>query len=365
MVLVMKNLKILYLLIPLLMCSGCDSSSNISSPTNIPDETSSIEDTRKEGYFHIYTNSPHGEVVLESDYVEKDSTINFTIAPFKGWEAFLWYIESDSGALDLINKTSFTMPSEDVTITVTYKSNYLLADTLAHTGYGGGYTNAYNTRRSFTEASQKNFAGIETDIQITLDGKFVCAHDPYFVSGGKQISISNNNYDDIKNYIIDNAYGDTEAKIVPFEDYLEICKSGQKLATIELKSYTSKAQCEKLIGIIEEKYDLNNVMFISFSMANLENIKNINSGIRCAYLVNEYSGNIYDPMKYLDEDWESYIELDVTFSMFDEEVAKAYHDLGIKVGVYTVDSKESAIKYQNMGADYITTNLCEMEIVNE
>ena len=56
------------------------------------------------------------------------------------------------------------------------KINGVNAKMIAHAGLAGVET--VNTAEAFRYAASHSYYGIETDVQKTKDGKFVCFHDP-------------------------------------------------------------------------------------------------------------------------------------------------------------------------------------------
>ena len=128
-----------------------------------------------------------------------------------------------------------------------------------------------NLLSSFKKSFSLGF-GIETDIHLTKDGKFVCFHD--FTLNRifkKKMSIKNLNYSYLKKLSVN------QNKSIPLlKDVLEISKNKYPLL-IELKPKLSKKNLQKLI---KETSKYSKCTFISFNHKNIFNLQKIKSNIK-------------------------------------------------------------------------------------
>ncbi len=128
-----------------------------------------------------------------------------------------------------------------------------------------------NLLKSFKKSFEKGY-GIETDIHVTKDHKFVCYHD--FTLNRifkKKESIKNLNYQKIKEI------SHKKNKHVPLlEDLLKISKNKYYLL-IEIKPYFSKKLLQKLI---KETSKYSKCVFISFKHQNIFNLLKLNKNTK-------------------------------------------------------------------------------------
>ena len=130
-----------------------------------------------------------------------------------------------------------------------------------------------NNLNSFKASFKKRF-GIETDIHVTRDGKFICHHD-YTLKRIFKInkSIKNLNYSTLINII------KNKDKIPLLNNLLKISKNKYNIF-IEIKPLFDK---KTLLKLINETKNFKKCVFISFKKENIYNLlklrKNINVGL--------------------------------------------------------------------------------------
>ena len=130
-----------------------------------------------------------------------------------------------------------------------------------------------NNLNSFKASFKKRF-GIETDIHVTRDGKFICHHD-YTLKRIFKInkSIKNLNYSTLINII------KNKDKIPLLNNLLKISKNKYNIF-IEIKPLFDK---KTLLKLINETKNFKKCFFISFKKENIFNLlklrKNINVGL--------------------------------------------------------------------------------------
>ena len=121
------------------------------------------------------------------------------------------------------------------------------------------------------KASFKKKYGIETDIHVTKDKKFVCFHDFTL----KRIFKINKSIKDIK-YQELKKIKYKSFKIPLLAEVLKLSKNKYPIF-IEIKPFLEKRLLSKLIN---ETKGFNKVVFISFNKDNIDNLLKINSSIK-------------------------------------------------------------------------------------
>jgi len=223
---------------------------------------------------------------------------------------------------------------------------------IAHRGKHDKYFE--NTLNAFKEAARGEYFGIETDIHLTKDNYWVVHHDPDFLSDGKKYVIAEMNRDEVTKLHLDNDQDDKEAYIPLFEDYLKICKESGKRPIIEIKPKNPKAKyLKKLVKYIDAYMGIDNVHFIAFYPWPLIKLRmHYHSKVHLQQLLEE--GHYKTLAK-----WAKFFKMDIDIEekLLTQEMVDLFHKKKLKVNCWTVDEKDNLTKLEDMGVDYVTTNV--------
>ena len=196
---------------------------------------------------------------------------------------------------------------------------------IAHRGKHDKYFE--NTLNAFKEAAKGDFYGIETDIHLTKDNYWVVHHDPDFLSGGKKYVIA---------------------------EMIKICKESGKRPIIEFKPKNPKRKYLKQITkYIDEYMGLENVTFIAFYPWPLIKLRNkFHKRVHLQQLLEEgHYKTLYKWAKFFKMD------IDIEDKLLTQDLVDLFHRKNLKVNCWTVDTKEALKRLEDMGVDYITTNV--------
>lgn len=221
---------------------------------------------------------------------------------------------------------------------------------ISHRGWHKNYYE--NTLNAFKEAASMDFYGIETDIHLTKDNYWVVHHDADFMSDGKKYVISELAKDELINLPLDNEQNDQQAFIPLFEDYFKICIESGKRPIIEIKPKNpSRKYLRKLCKHIDKVLGLEKVTFIAFYPWPL--IK-----LRLRYGKRLHLQMLIEPYMFL-INWAKFFRMDIDVSekLLTKEIVEKFHKKKLKVNVWTIDTEESLRRFEEMGVDYITTNV--------
>lgn len=226
---------------------------------------------------------------------------------------------------------------------------------VAHRGLSGLETE--NTNAAFVAAGNRSYYGIETDVHRTLDGKFVICHDDSLKRvGGENVPVEEVTMDTLLNIVLfdkDGTKGRADLRPTTLENYVSICKKYDKHCVLELKSDFTDEEIGKIIEIIKSLEYLENVTFISFGYDNLLKVRKLVPTQSAQFLFSEITDEIVERVK------RDRLDVDVYFKALTEENVKAFHDAGITVNCWTVNSIEDGERLAGFGVDYITTNILE------
>lgn len=238
----------------------------------------------------------------------------------------------------------------------TIKINKGNAQLVAHRGLSG--LERENTASAFVAAGNRSYFGMETDVRVTADGNFILLHDNDTVRCGGDYLIPEQStlrtIQSVQLFDIDGKRGRIDLRVPEMVDYLRICKKYDKVGVLEFKGWFSVENMEKVVAIVKEEYSLDKMIFISFSIDNLKNLRTVCPESHCQFLTGEYKQEIIDMLKELK------MGIDIWSTALTEE-AQVKHLLeeGIEVNVWTVDDKELAEKLISWGVQYVTTNILE------
>lgn len=227
--------------------------------------------------------------------------------------------------------------------------------TVAHRGLSG--LECENTNAAFVAAGNRSYFGIETDVHVTADGRYILFHDN--TTGrvaDRDINVEESTYAELKSLKL---YDNTDKRlrsdlILPdISDYIRICKKYSKVAVLELKE---KMHPKDIAGIIKEiagEEYLGETVFISFCWENLVEVKAIMPEQKVQFLTSECDSELIKKLK------EYKIDLDINYSSVTPELVAELHKNGIEINCWTCDSKEDGEKLVSYGVDYITSNILE------
>ena len=226
---------------------------------------------------------------------------------------------------------------------------------IAHRGLSG--LEVENTNAAFIAAGNRSYYGVETDIRVTADGKYVLNHDGDLNRiAGENIVIEENKLEEIQAVILldkDGTKNRLDLRVCTLDNYVSICKKYNKHCVLELKSDFSDSEIEDIIKIINDLNYLNEVTFISFNYENLLKIKKILPLQSAQFLFDKFSDDLIAKLVA------DGIDVDVYYKALSKEKIKELHSLGLKINCWTVDNAQDAEKLAKWGVDYITSNILE------
>lgn len=229
---------------------------------------------------------------------------------------------------------------------------------IAHRGLSG--IERENTYPAFIAAGNRSYYGIETDVHVTADGKFVIIHDETTdrVSlGASNVNVEASSFDAVKDIVLPDLDGSTsrrDIKIPLLADYINICKKYGKKCVLELKNRFKTTDIVRMVEHIKELDYLEDMIFISFSYENCADLRAIIPDATIQFLTGELMNDAI-----LERLTDNKLDLDIHYSKINKEWIEKLHSLGIKINVWTCDDKKQAETLAEMGVDFITSNILE------
>ena len=146
---------------------------------------------------------------------------------------------------------------------------------IAHRGVSG--LERENTCPAFVAAGVKSYYGIETDVHVTKDGKYIVFHDDNLERlTGLSLVVEETDFDTLRAIRMKDTDGVTERAdlfLPTLEEYISICKKYDKVAVLELKNRMDEQHVKGIAQTVEKLGWLEKTTFISFAGENLVDLR--------------------------------------------------------------------------------------------
>ncbi len=227
---------------------------------------------------------------------------------------------------------------------------------IAHRGLSG--LEKENTCSAFVAAGNREaYFGIETDVHVTADGKYVIIHDDNTARVGIDgLNVEESTFDTLRKLQladIDGKRGRNDLCIPTLEEYIGICKKYEKHCVLEFKNQFRASDIYKIVASIEKMGYLDHITFISFELKNLIYLRRRYPQVPAQYLLRQFTDKDLENLKKYN------LGLDMKYINLTKEIVDKVHTAGLEVNCWTVNTKEEGEAMVAMGVDYITTNILE------
>ena len=217
---------------------------------------------------------------------------------------------------------------------------------IAHRGLSGLYVE--NTVSAFKAAGKATYYGIESDVHVTRDGKFIIFHDDTTRRLSRiNLEIEKTDYNTLRLLPI------KFHRMPSLTEYIRCCKNYGKIAVLELKNSMSRENIAGIINTISNLDYLGDTVFISFSAQNLMYVREINADQTVQYLADKFNQKVFDTLL------SNRFDLDIHYTALNGDIVELCHDNRIKVNCWTVNEPADAERLIDYGVDFITTNILE------
>ena len=227
---------------------------------------------------------------------------------------------------------------------------------IAHRGASSLETE--NTMAAFVAAGNRTYFGIETDVHVTKDGQFILYHDDTTVRLAKaDLPIEASDYSTLRAlYLNDlgNIADRVDLHMPSLTEYIGVCKKYEKIAVLELKNRIETEKIAEIVQTIKSMGYFDSVIFISFQMENLKDLKTIDATAQAQFLTSDAIDEsvIAELVK-----WK--IDIDAEYCLLSRALVERLHQNGICVNCWTCDDADDAYALAEMGVDMITSNCLE------
>lgn len=226
---------------------------------------------------------------------------------------------------------------------------------VGHRGCNKGVENTVEAYRN--GVNFYHYAGLECDVRVTSDGEYVISHDETTNRVGGNLTVANATLAQLKaeNYSQTRSGSTYTGTICTMAEYLDICVEKGAFPVIELKWTTGinnsdMSKFPGLAALIEEKGLTSKAIILTSMKNSLEYVRTNFPALQCQFLCNANWATNFD--------W--IVKWNLTPSIeagcFDKYTVKKFHDVGLPVAVWTVDSKANYQAYGEMGVSMFTCN---------
>ena len=230
---------------------------------------------------------------------------------------------------------------------------------VAHRGLSG--IELMNTCAAFVAAGNRDYFGIETDVHVTSDKKFVVIHDDNTKRvSNTNVEVEKTDYATLRSLTLKekDGYERCDLKIPSLEEYLRICARYEKTAVLELKNAFEKTDICAMLEIVKENISAEKIIYISFDYNNLCYVKECIPDAKVQFLCG-YKEDVAINDEFVAKLKAYDMDLDIEYHSLTEQSVRFLHENGIEVNCWTVDDPETAENLVKMGVDYITTNILQ------
>ena len=226
---------------------------------------------------------------------------------------------------------------------------------IAHRGVSG--LERENTCPAFVAAGVKSYYGIETDVHITKDGKFIVVHDDNLQRvAGVDMVVEESTFDKLRQVRMLDTDDKTERNdlfLPSLEEYIVICRKYDKQAILELKNEMPEDKIGEIAEIIKGLGWFERTTFISFAGENLIRLRKKYPTANAQFLSCECGEDVIRFMV------DNKFDADLCGTCITKELVDRLHAEGIVVNCWTLDLLEHAKLAKAYGVDMITSNILE------
>lgn len=226
---------------------------------------------------------------------------------------------------------------------------------VGHRGCNRGVENTVEAYRNGVD--YYGYDGLECDVRVTSDKKYVISHDETTERVGGNLTVANATLEQLQaeNYTQTRNGVTYTGKICTMAEYLDICVEKGVFPVIELKWTTGinsndMSNFPGLAALIEEKGLTDKAIILTSMKPSLEYVRTNYPALKCQWLCN---ANWKDNEPWCQQ-WN--LEPSISTGNFDIYTVKKFHDLGLDVACWVVDTEASYKSIGAMGVKMMTCN---------
>ena len=237
---------------------------------------------------------------------------------------------------------------------------------VAHRGYSN--VAPENTASAYRLAKSNGFRAVETDVQVTSDGVFICHHDTTLTkvtSGLLNDKVSDHTWSELKDLDVGSWKSSeySSERFLTLEQFCNLCFKLNLHAYIEITPIKAMtvAQCEQIVDIVK-KSGVSHT-YLSNNFGSIQNIANIDKGANVQWVSFDYTEAMIGYALKLKSSFNR-----VTFAvdqstLTNKQKVDDLKALGLDVAAFTVNDEARAIELVNWGVSVISSDIVNVEDV--
>ncbi len=226
---------------------------------------------------------------------------------------------------------------------------------VAHRGVSG--LERENTLPAFVAAGVLSYYGIETDVHVTKDKKYIVHHDDTTERlTGKNLLLRETDFDTLRELRLkdlDEVTMRADLFLPTLDEYLSVCKKYGKVAVLELKEDMAKEDVVGIANVVNDMGMMDKTTFISFWPYNLVRLREAFPNANAQFLSDKITDEIINFVI------EYKLDVDFHHKVITKEFVDLMHSHGKVVNAWTVNGLGTANRLLECGVDMITTNILE------
>lgn len=223
-------------------------------------------------------------------------------------------------------------------------------------GHRGSYMGVMNTVEAYNNGvDHYGYQGLECDVRVTADGYYVISHDETTNSVGGNLTVANATLAELQAETYTQTRGGVTytGHICTVAEYLDICAEKNVIPVVELKWTTGinnndMSKFPGLAALIEEKGLTDKAIILTSMRNSLEYVRTNFPALKCQFLCNSNWSTHFDWIVQ----WNLMPSIEA--GCLDKYTVKRFHDKGLEVAVWTVNSLANYNLYGEMGVAMIT-----------
>lgn len=223
-------------------------------------------------------------------------------------------------------------------------------------GHRGSYMGVMNTAEAYTNGvDHYGYQGLECDVRVTADGYYVISHDETTNAVGGNLTVASSTLAQLQAETYTQTRGGVTytGHICTVAEYLDICIEKNVIPVVELKWTTGinnndMSKFPGLAALIEEKGLTNKAIILTSMRNSLEYVRTNFPALKCQFLCNSNWAPHFDWIVQ----WG--LMPSIQAGCLDKYTVKKFHDKGLEVAVWTVNSLANYKLYGEMGVAMIT-----------
>ncbi|MCM1355201.1 MAG: hypothetical protein NC212_02205 [Staphylococcus sp.] len=221
---------------------------------------------------------------------------------------------------------------------------------------GCGYA-VENSAEAYREGARLGYKTMEAHVRLTADSVFVTSHDGKTDRLGGHMKVASSTLDSLKTerYHQTREHGDySGSTICTVEEFLSICAANDVTPMLHLKTLSKNtAECAfltDLVALIDNQGLKDRCIILTSEPDYIDYLIANHPSVKLQYQADAKWEEMFD--------WSCSRKLDVQIraDLVDEECVRRYHDAGVKVDVWTVNTPEELEKIGKFGVDYAVTD---------